>query len=349
MGAVKQDLEWMEMLGVITKIQEPTEWCAGMVVVLKTDNKVWICADLTKLNQSIRHERHPLPAVASMRFYDMSLGDPESAQIQTKSKVSRSSHQSQTSDMLGDTYRYGEPPHKICSQILLRQHNPWESYLWRTDCGLGLRNNKELLTRPKSSTHSQPNTCTLFDPNHETSVSADASSFGLGVALIQKNPKGEYKPVAYISRSLTPPKQRYAQIEKELGAGLYLGVQMSLRLLDWTAISYLDRPQKPLVPLLPQTLSMCLSTPIQYQGPWTDSYSSAALSSSNDVFLIQHFSPTRKHTDHCRCTLQISNSKHTWWPSTSRNRCLCPSRVCQPQRTESSISEIANKRTRHAS
>ena len=38
MGAVKQKLERMEMLGVITKIQEPTEWCAGMVVVLKVEN-----------------------------------------------------------------------------------------------------------------------------------------------------------------------------------------------------------------------------------------------------------------------------------------------------------------------
>ena len=56
---------------------------------------------------------------------------------------------------------------------------------------------------------------------------------------------------------------------------------------------------------------MYLSTPIQYQWPWTDSYSSAALSSSNDVLLIQHFSTTRKQTDHCWCTLQISNSKHT--------------------------------------
>ena len=49
--------------GMIAKTQEPTEWCVGMVVVPKTDNKVWICADLTKLNQSVRHERHPLPAV----------------------------------------------------------------------------------------------------------------------------------------------------------------------------------------------------------------------------------------------------------------------------------------------
>ena len=60
MGAVKQELERMETLGVISKIQEPTNWCSGMVVVPKSTN---LRVDLTRLNQSVRRERHPLPAV----------------------------------------------------------------------------------------------------------------------------------------------------------------------------------------------------------------------------------------------------------------------------------------------
>ena len=63
MQPVKEELERMVKLGVISRVREPTEWCAGMVVVKKPNNKVRICVDLTHLNKSVRRERHPLPAV----------------------------------------------------------------------------------------------------------------------------------------------------------------------------------------------------------------------------------------------------------------------------------------------
>jgi hypothetical protein len=53
----------MEKLGVIATVEQPTDWCAGMVVVPKENGKVRICVDLTKLNESVRRERHPLLAV----------------------------------------------------------------------------------------------------------------------------------------------------------------------------------------------------------------------------------------------------------------------------------------------
>ena len=53
----------MEQLDIISKVEEPTEWCAGMVVVPKTNDKVRICVDLTKLNENILREYHPLPSV----------------------------------------------------------------------------------------------------------------------------------------------------------------------------------------------------------------------------------------------------------------------------------------------
>ena len=60
---VKAELERMESLGVITRVEEPTEWCCGMVVVPKPSGAVRICVDLTKLNESVCRERHLLPSV----------------------------------------------------------------------------------------------------------------------------------------------------------------------------------------------------------------------------------------------------------------------------------------------
>ena len=53
----------MQSMGVITKINEPTEWCAGIVAVPKPNGKIRICVDLTKLNESVCRERHILPSV----------------------------------------------------------------------------------------------------------------------------------------------------------------------------------------------------------------------------------------------------------------------------------------------
>ena len=57
-------MEQMEIISkVISKVDEPTEWCAGIVVVQKANGKVRICVDLTKLNESILREYHPLISV----------------------------------------------------------------------------------------------------------------------------------------------------------------------------------------------------------------------------------------------------------------------------------------------
>lgn len=53
----------MEKMGVIARVEEPTEWCAGMVPIVKPSGKIRICVDLTHLNESVIRERHILPAV----------------------------------------------------------------------------------------------------------------------------------------------------------------------------------------------------------------------------------------------------------------------------------------------
>ena len=56
----------MESLGVISKVTEPTPWCAGMVVVPKRSGDVRICVDLKALNESVKRETHLIPKVDSV-------------------------------------------------------------------------------------------------------------------------------------------------------------------------------------------------------------------------------------------------------------------------------------------
>lgn len=61
---VQAELKQMEEMGVISKVTQPTPWCAGMVVAPKAQpGKIRLCVDLTHLNKWMRRERHILPAV----------------------------------------------------------------------------------------------------------------------------------------------------------------------------------------------------------------------------------------------------------------------------------------------
>ena len=56
---VQKELNRMESLGVISRVDQPTPWCAGMVVVPKKNGTVRICVDLKPLNSSVQREVHP--------------------------------------------------------------------------------------------------------------------------------------------------------------------------------------------------------------------------------------------------------------------------------------------------
>ena len=87
-----------------------------------------------------------------------------------------------------------------------------------------------------------------YDARRQTTLSTDASSYGLGAVLRQKQDDNEWRPVAYASRAMTPTEQRYAQIEKEA-----LGITWaSERFVDYLIglQFHIETDHKPLVPLL---------------------------------------------------------------------------------------------------
>ena len=65
---VKRELEHMEQEEIIQEIHEPTDWCAGMVPVMKKSGAVRICTDFKKLNQSLKRERYILPTLEDLLY-----------------------------------------------------------------------------------------------------------------------------------------------------------------------------------------------------------------------------------------------------------------------------------------
>ena len=363
MKSVKVELERMESQGVISKISEPTEWCSGMVVVPKANGKVRICVDLTRLNDNVCRERHPLPAVdqtlaqlagarvfskldANSGFWQIPLS-PESIPLTTFITpfgrycfhrlpfgiTSAPEHfQRRMSEVLGDlegvvcmmddvlVHGRSQEEHderliKVLNRLqaeglTLNQEKckfsqsqvPFlgqvvnESGITpdpskvaaiqnvRAPTGVGevrrflgtinqmskfvpnlsdvtkplrellVKDNQWVWGPPQQKAFDQVKQMlttapilALFNPKLETTVAADASSYGLGAVLLQKQEDGELKPVAYISRSMTPTEQRYAQIEKEALAFTWACERFADYLIGLEFMIHTDH--KPLVPL----------------------------------------------------------------------------------------------------
>ena len=119
---------------------------------------------------------------------------------------------------------------------------------------------REAVKKLKESLTSSP-TLVYFEMNRETAVAADASSYGMGGVLYQKH-DGEWKPVAYCSRTLTSAERRYAQIEKELLAAVHACTKFERYLVGLPEFKlYTDH--RPLVPLLNK--KDLVDTPIRCQ------------------------------------------------------------------------------------
>ena len=87
-----------------------------------------------------------------------------------------------------------------------------------------------------------------YSPNYETVVSADVSSNGLGAVLTQRQPDTcLFRPVVYLSRSLTDTERRYSQIEKEALATTWACERLSNYLIGLPFTVETDH--KPLVAL----------------------------------------------------------------------------------------------------
>ena len=60
---VKEHLDKMECLGVITHVDEPMDWVSSITYIQKANSKLCLCLDPHNVNKAIRHDHHKMPTV----------------------------------------------------------------------------------------------------------------------------------------------------------------------------------------------------------------------------------------------------------------------------------------------
>ena len=58
---VEKELEWLERLDIIEKVNGPPPWVSPIVVVPKYSGEVRICVDMRKANRAVKREKHLMP------------------------------------------------------------------------------------------------------------------------------------------------------------------------------------------------------------------------------------------------------------------------------------------------
>ena len=369
---VKEEIRRLEELDVIETVDEPTDWCAPIVVVPKASGDVRMCVDLTKLNPAVKREVHPMPKVentlgkianpsgkrrlyskidANSGFHQLVLDadsrkyttfitpfgrymfkrvpygitsapeifqkkmekvlegldgvichnddviiegdeDPSSTEshaVRLRAVLARIKQSGLTLNLdkclfaqtavgyLGqivDGLGVRKDPAKV--KAIVEFPEPHDITALRRFLGMANQlmkfcNNLAELTQPlrdllKTSVTwiwgpaqdqafnavktelASDRVLALYNSKYKTIVSADASSYGLGGVLLQVQPSGETRPVAYASRTMTDTERRYAQIEKEALATTWALEHWQDLLIGMQGIE-VETDHKPLVPL----------------------------------------------------------------------------------------------------
>ena len=84
---MEDEINGLVKSGVIESADEPTDWCASMVVVPKPNGNVRLCVDLTKLNEGVRRELYVMKKV------EETLGSISSGTVFSKLDANSGFHQ----------------------------------------------------------------------------------------------------------------------------------------------------------------------------------------------------------------------------------------------------------------
>ncbi|UYV61375.1 hypothetical protein LAZ67_1004650, partial [Cordylochernes scorpioides] len=87
MEKLKTRLEELEKAGIIAQVNVATEWCAPTVIAGKPNGDIRLCVDLSRLNEHVQREVHPMPVVEHM------LGQLGEARLFSKLDANSGFHQ----------------------------------------------------------------------------------------------------------------------------------------------------------------------------------------------------------------------------------------------------------------
>ena len=175
-----------------------------------------------------------------------------------------------------------------------------------------------------------------YDVSKETKLSTDASSYGLGGVLLQKQSDKKWRPVAYASRALSPTEQRYAQIEKEA-----LGITWASERFEDYLIGKkfeIETDHKPLIPILSTKHLDDLPARLQrfrmrmmrfsysiFHVPGKELYTADALSRAYVDMVVRYLPATQPRLEELRekqledeVTKQLIEYCHKGWPERSQ-------------------------------
>ena len=63
---VEKELERLEKLDIIEKVEGPTPWISPIVVVPKKSGEVRICVDMREANKAVKREKHLMPTIDNL-------------------------------------------------------------------------------------------------------------------------------------------------------------------------------------------------------------------------------------------------------------------------------------------
>ena len=142
--------------------------------------------------------------------YDADGAHPDPKRVEDIKALPPPSNEAELQQFLGIvTYMSPFIPHMSQHTAILRDLLKKEAdFQWTANHEEAFQKVKKLIRKEA--------TLAYFDPNKESVIQVDASSRGLGAALLQDG-----RPIAFASKSLTPTEQKYANIEREMLAVVF--------------------------------------------------------------------------------------------------------------------------------